>query len=71
MWWQIFYWDINIGQADLPDTPNMVLKSTENVLEVFEKIVNSKHEEETNVKSEVGIFGQKLVFWAEKIFKCL
>ena len=32
-----FYWGNNTCQADLPDAPNMFLKSTENVLEVFEK----------------------------------
>jgi len=34
----------------------MFLKSTKNVLEAFEKSFSSKHEEETKVKSEVGIF---------------
>ena len=68
MWSRFFYWGNNIGQVDLPDTPNMFLQSIENILEAFEKSFSSKHEEETKVKSEVGIFWQNLVFWAEKIF---
>ena len=31
------YWDKDLGQTDLPDTPNMFLKSAENILDAFEK----------------------------------
>ena len=39
------YWDKDLGQTDLPDTPNMFLKSAENILDAFEKkSFSSKHD---------------------------
>ena len=69
MWSRFFYWGKDLGQADISHTPNIFVKSTENVLEAFEKSFCSKHEEETKVKSGVGIFWQNLVFRAEKFFQ--
>ena len=39
-----FYWRKELGQADLPDTLNMFVQSTENFLEAFEKKFQLKHE---------------------------
>ena len=39
---RFFYWRKELGQADLSDTLNMFVKSTENVLEAFETKLQPK-----------------------------
>ena len=65
----IFYWRKDLGQADLWDTLNILVKSTENFLEAFEKKIQLKKWGTNENQYVVGIFWQNLIFWAEAFFQ--
>ena len=61
------YWNKDLRPTNLSDTPNMFFKSTESILDAFEKKCQLK-KWGRKLKIEVGMFWKNIVFWTEEKF---
>ena len=63
VWSRFFYWRKQRGWADLSNTLNMFVKSTENFLEAFEKKVSAQKMSKNEAQNGVGIFWHRFFFF--------